>query len=114
MKKIVMIVAALLLIFTLASCAEDNGLDDGGKTPTENQNVLLELTLTELAMYNGKDGNKAYIAINDDIYDVSDVWISGEHNGYNAGTDVTNFITSAPHGNSVLDDLEIVGMVVTE
>ena len=65
-------------------------------------------------MYNGKDGNKAYIAVEGDIYDVSDVWVSGEHNGYNAGTDVTNFITSAPHGKSVLDDLVKVGELVTE
>jgi predicted heme/steroid binding protein len=48
-----------------------------------------DLTLEELAEYNGKDDNPAYIAVDGVIYDVSRNanWKSGEHNGYSAGNE---------------------------
>lgn len=73
--------------------------------------VMSEFTLEELATYNGKDGTKAYIAVDGVVYDVTDVsaWKNGGHNGYEAGQDLTEAIKKAPHGTSKLDGLTIVG-----
>ena len=76
----------------------------------------LELTLAELAMYNGLNGNRAYIAVSGIIYDVTDspLWPNGNHNGYQAGQDLTNQILNvSPHGLSTLSGIPIVGVLVT-
>ena len=70
-------------------------------------------TLEELAAYNGKDGQPAYVAVNGVVYDVTNVpeWANGEHkNGLTAGQDLTDAITNqSPHGLSVLESLPVVG-----
>ena len=73
---------------------------------------IIQLTLAELSAYNGKDGNMAYIAVDGNIYDVTNEWNNGEHNGVMAGTDATTAIIGAPHGVSILENLEIVGELV--
>ena len=73
----------------------------------------LVLTVEELAQYNGKDGQPAYVAVDGVIYDVTDVpeWANGEHkNGLTAGHDLTEEIKNeSPHGLAALDGLPIVG-----
>lgn len=72
----------------------------------------LVLTLDELAQYNGKDGQPAYVAVDGVIYDMteSSMWAEGEHNGFEAGTDLTAEIEEAsPHGTSVLERMPVVG-----
>jgi predicted heme/steroid binding protein len=71
----------------------------------------LELTVAELAAYNGLNGKPAYVAINGVIYDVTNVpaWKTGTHKGYEAGTDLSDMIGKAPHGDSVLKSLPVVG-----
>lgn len=78
-------------------------------------NGQLSLTITELATYNGKNGNPAYIAVNGVIYDVTNnkAWNEGQHQGYSAGTDLTESIAKAPHGDSVLKDVPVVGAIKT-
>jgi len=70
-----------------------------------------EFTTAELATYDGKNGNKAYIAVSGKVYDVTNVegWNSGSHQGVSAGMDLTQVIGDAPHGKSVLDNLKVVG-----
>lgn len=70
-----------------------------------------KFTVAELATYDGKNGNKAYIAVSGKVYDVTNVeqWNNGSHQGFSAGLDLTQDITTAPHGKSVLDNLKIVG-----
>jgi predicted heme/steroid binding protein len=70
-----------------------------------------KFTLAELATYDGKNGNKAYIAVNGKVYDVTNVeaWNSGSHQGASAGLDLTQTLEMAPHRKSVLDNLKIVG-----
>lgn len=75
----------------------------------------LELTLEELAKYDGKDGRPAYVAVDGVIYDFSDSsrWKNGEHNGFEAGRDLTEFIKNeSPHGVSVLERMEVVGKLI--
>jgi predicted heme/steroid binding protein len=71
----------------------------------------LELTVEELAAYNGKDGKPAYVAVNGVIYDVTNVpaWQNGMHKGNVAGNDLTEAIKKSPHGESVLKNLPVVG-----
>ena len=80
--------------------------------PDDDPDVELKtFTLDELAQFNGQNGNKAYIAVDGKVYDVTSIgaWAGGTHNGIVAGTDATEAIATAPHGRSVLDNLTIVG-----
>jgi len=74
----------------------------------------LELTIEELAAYNGKDGNSAYIAIDGLIYDVTKVsrWTNGMHRGFEAGQEYTEELNKAPHGMEKLSVAPIVGKIV--
>ena len=64
-----------------------------------------------MAKYNGKDGAKAYVAVEGIVYDVTDVkaWKEGMHNGFEAGQDLTEAIKKAPHGTAKLEGLPVVG-----
>ncbi|OQQ77749.1 cytochrome B5 [Ligilactobacillus salivarius] len=68
-------------------------------------------TLDELKNYDGKEGRKAYIAVDGVVYDVTNVaaWQGGTHHGNNAGNDVSDRIVKAPHGKPTLEKLEVVG-----
>ena len=113
-----------LSIFTISACTSET--DDTGRVQDDNQQVddnnddqqqepeLLQLTIEELAAFDGQEGRDGYIAVDGVIYDVTGVsaWTGGSHNGNMAGTDVSNVIDSAPHGRSVLDGLEVIGEIV--
>ncbi|MHC1786554.1 MAG: cytochrome b5 domain-containing protein [Christensenellales bacterium] len=77
----------------------------------------LELTLEELKAFNGKNGARAYVAVDGVIYDVTDsaAWKNGDHNGFEAGNDLTVQIkTVSPHGISKLANVVEVGKLVTK
>jgi predicted heme/steroid binding protein len=84
--------------------------------PEEKDDGQLKLTLTELAMYNGKDGNPAYIAVDGVIYDVTNhpAWSSGSHRGrFEPGKDYTVEMKTIPrHGTTKLDDVPAVGLLI--
>ena len=111
--------ASLMSIALLAGCTTDSEpMETPGETPMETPaegEEGLELTLEELAEYDGMDGNKAYIAIDGNIYDVTDLppWSGGVHNDFPAGQDYTEEIRDvSPHGLSPIEDLEPVGTIV--
>ncbi|MDA3846705.1 MAG: hypothetical protein PF505_09220 [Vallitaleaceae bacterium] len=117
-SKLYILFTLILMIVILAGCngaTEDNNTNtDSPAKPTEDISTdapLIELTLDELASYTGKNGNLPYIAVNGIIYDVTDVpqWASGDHNGYEAGKDLTDFF---PHEASRLDRAVKVGILV--
>jgi predicted heme/steroid binding protein len=70
----------------------------------------------ELSMYNGKNGNKAYVAVNGIVYDMSysKAWKNGEHkNGIVAGKDLTYEITElSPHGLGKLNNVYKIGFLL--
>ncbi len=79
--------------------------------------VALELTLEELAQFTGRDDNRAYVAVEGLIYDVTDSarWRGGMHNSYRAGRDLTEEIMNAsPHGVRVLGNVPLVGVLLPE
>lgn len=91
---------------------DDTGAEEEGST-TNTENVITE---EELAEADGQDGRPAYVAVAGVVYDVTDneAWENGEHSGLPAGQDHTEAIGESPHGDSVLEDLPVVGSYVPE
>ena len=111
MRKTLILLLVIIGVISLAACSNEKPSGD----PNDNEEPeLLQLTIEDLAMYDGQDGNPAYIAVNGTVYDVTDVpaWNSGTHNGGMVGMDVTDLIGGAPHGEGVLDGLTVVGEII--
>ena len=73
---------------------------------------MKEWTSEEMASFDGKDGEPAYIAAQGRVYDVSGsrLWPKGLHmNRHRAGKDLSREISAAPHGTDVLDRYPQVG-----
>ena len=112
MKKIGLL-SLLLLTFILIAC--------GGSSTQEIEQLpedqLMTFTLETLAEYDGREGRRAFIAVDGVVYEVTNSprWPNGNHNGYQAGQDLTEFIDQiSPHGRDVLSRLLIVGTLVDE
>jgi predicted heme/steroid binding protein len=77
-------------------------------------------TLTELSKYNGKNGAKAYVAVNGKVYDVSGIgsWSGGKHfcPGALAGKDITALWKISPHYSKTnfLSRFPVVGTLTSE
>jgi predicted heme/steroid binding protein len=75
------------------------------------------MTLTELAANDGQDGRRAYVAVNDKIYDVTDSprWQKGRHPpDHQAGQDLTEELAKAPHVRAVIERFPVVGTLEAE
>lgn len=74
---------------------------------------MKEYSKEELARYNGKNGNPAYVAYKGKVYDVSAsfLWKDGTHQVlHSAGVDLTDALEQAPHGGDLLGKFPIVGI----
>ncbi len=74
-----------------------------------------DLTLDELASCDGKDGRPAYFAFAEKIYDATEsrFWKQGLHMGrHNAGTDLTEALKQAPHGQEKVTAMRVVGSLI--
>lgn len=115
-----LILTALVMVFVLVACTPK----ENAPATTENQAANTaeqpaageeEITREQLATFNGKDGNKAYVAVDGVVYDVTDApeWKDGAHNGFEAGNDLTAEIKEkSPHGVAKLEGLPVVGKLV--
>lgn len=77
-----------------------------------NQKELPIFNKTELAKYNGRDGNRAYVAVNGVVYDVTNnaAWAAATHFGLKAGEDLTKQFAGCHQGQSaILQKLKVVG-----
>jgi predicted heme/steroid binding protein len=71
-------------------------------------------TPDELSKFDGKEGRPAYVAYNGKVYDVTEanLWSEGNHMGeHNAGKDLTQEMEASPHGNTVVENMKIVGVL---
>ena len=71
---------------------------------------MREFTLQDLAQFNGKTGNPAYVAYKGVVYDVTEsgMWGDGDHEGmHSAGMDLTEAHDDAPHDVYVTDFPEV-------
>lgn len=69
------------------------------------------MTREELARYDGKEGRRAYVAVNGKIYDFTDspLWRQGSHvKQHLAGTDLTEDLLKAPHVRAVVERYPVV------
>lgn len=110
MKKIVIAGSVFVLIVVAVvfiACAS---------SPYKEERAVPEktFTVTELAKFNGKDGNRTYVAYNGIVYDFTDVkaWKGGSHKGNESGVDVTEKLNKVWHGPKVLKDKPILGKLV--
>ncbi len=73
---------------------------------------MKEFTSKNLESFNGKKGVPTYTSYQGKVYDVSEssLWVDGEHMGSHlAGKDLTEEISSAPHGAEVFERFPQVG-----
>lgn len=114
MKKYAILLSALLLFAGCSAAQKTTQTPSTSDQSTTTDQTKTQFTLTELALYNGKNGAKAYIAISGVVYDVTNVaqWRNGNHNGYQAGVDLTAAFANSPHSASILSGLPVVGTLV--
>ena len=73
------------------------------------------MSLKELKTHDGKNAHTAFVALNGNVYDVSKVaaWKGGKHHkGMVAGTDLTPYINSSPHGADIVNKLNLAPIAV--
>lgn len=101
-------------IKTTTTTAATTAVTTAATTTAKTEATQKTFTLTQLAKYNGLNGQPAYVAVDGIVYDVSKIkqWSGGTHEGYEAGTDLTDLMSSAPHSADVLSKAVIVGVLV--
>lgn len=72
----------------------------------------MDIHKKDLRQYNGRNGNKAYIAHAKIVYDVSHIFNNGEHMSCLAGNDLTDILDLMPHGIEILEKAVVVGKLV--
>ncbi|MFQ6109775.1 MAG: hypothetical protein ACE5L7_09525 [Candidatus Aminicenantales bacterium] len=73
------------------------------------------LGVEDLASFDGTQGKAAYIAYQGQVYDLSkrEYWKDGEHFGrHKDGSDLTDMLDQAPHGENKLVEIPQVGNLV--
>lgn len=98
-----MVMSVLLLTTACGGTATTTTKAAGTTAASGTSAAVTEKTFTasELAAFDGKNGNKAYIAVDGVVYDVTavSVWGSKLHAGkFVAGKDYSAEIKNAPHG----------------
>jgi predicted heme/steroid binding protein len=82
-----------------------------GRPRTED---LKTFTIDELARYDGKGDNPAYVSVNGMVYDVTDQpgWAAGSHFGLKSGLDQTSAYISCHTGHPMIERLKLIGRLV--
>lgn len=92
----------------------DAGSNDNQNNSNQNNDTSTDektFTLSELAKYDGENGNPAYVAVDGSVYDLSTVFKKGSHYSHYAGTELTNAFY-AYHAKSALSKYPIIGKLI--
>ncbi len=77
---------------------------------TTTETYLPVFTVAELSTYTGAAGSTAYMAVSGVVYDVTQAFTNGKHQGLQlGGTDATAAFAGSPHSASILASLPVVG-----
>ena len=77
--------------------------------------VEAALTPEILARFDGVERQEAYVAVDNLVYDLTEVFTDGTHQGNEAGQDLSDvFHDDSPHDMDTLDEYHIVGLLVEE
>ncbi len=109
---LVMVLSAVIVITVIGP-----RLKQKRKEPQQPASTNGDLTLDGLSAYDGKDGRPAYFAFAGKIYDATEsrLWKMGLHMGrHNAGTDLTEALKLAPHGQDKISAMREVGVLIAD
>lgn len=76
-----------------------------------------EMSKDELSFFDGSEGRQAFFAYQGKIYDVTNsrLWKNGAHMArHKAGVDLTSILSQAPHDESKVLDMPVVGTLVAK
>lgn len=76
-----------------------------------------EMSKDELSFFDGSEGRQAFFAYQGKIYDVTNsrLWKNGTHMArHKAGVDLTSILSQAPHDESKVLDMPVVGTLVAK
>ncbi len=119
-KQLIALLVLALMMMLISACApqeepaapeEEPGVPEA-EEPLMPEDELPVFTMEELAEYDGQDGRPAYVAVDGLVYDVTDneMWEGGSHpGGHQASEELTTELLESPHGDGVLEVLEVVG-----
>ena len=93
---------------TISDEADNNDSKSDSLPTTNTDSQTKTFTLSELAKYNGEDGQPAYVTVDNKVYDLSSVFQSGKHYSHFAGKELTSAFYSY-HAAKVLTKYPIVG-----
>ncbi len=101
---LVMVSTAVIVTFIVGPRLKkrQGGVDRGQK----------DMTVDELAGYDGEDGRPAYFAYDGRVFDATEskLWKGGNHLGrHQAGFDLSDALKQAPHGEEKIISLPLVG-----
>ncbi len=105
----VMAVSAFFVVFFIGP-----RLKKKRTTPTLTDGKISE---EELSFFDGSEGRQAYFAYQGKVYDVSNssLWKNGTHMvRHQAGVDLTSILSQAPHDESKILDMPVVGTLVAK
>jgi len=77
------------------------------------QSEIYPYSIEELSHYNGKNNQPSYIAIDDIIYDVSNIeeWNDNLDDNFSAGKDVTEIINDSSIKELIIEEAPEVGIL---
>jgi predicted heme/steroid binding protein len=109
MKTKIIIFLILVTPLFLTACLPSKPSLPSSPSPTAQTQIPTKtFTLEELAQYNGKNGQPAYLAVDSLVYDLSSVFKEGTHYQHLAGKELTADFYSA-HVKSDLQNYPVVG-----
>jgi predicted heme/steroid binding protein len=108
---LILVFSALVAVFVLGPRLRNKKAVQSTDPQTE------EMTMETLQQFDGKDGRAAYFAYNGEVFDAtnSHLWKNGSHMGrHQAGSDLTEVLSQAPHGEDLVLELPKVGKLAPD